>query len=199
MSSIGDLLAIPPTVNAPTWCPTLVNSSASRTVDFVVHRNTDSGSPRVPGPTSSSNAGTRSGSSASTLGRPAPGARTRPSGTTPDSNSCAPRETVSAFALAAAATTFFPPYPIARASAPNNSRPARSSRNGLISASRAAIRSCSATVIDIPQRYRNFSDKPVLFRCEPLRRLLLAGPDRLDTQTATYCLQAGIGTLLPIS
>jgi hypothetical protein len=30
-----------------------------------------------------------------------------------------------------------------------------------------------------------------------LHRLLLAGPDRLDTETANYCLQAGLGTLLP--
>jgi hypothetical protein len=30
-----------------------------------------------------------------------------------------------------------------------------------------------------------------------LRRLLLAGPDRLDADTARYCLQAGLGFLLP--
>jgi hypothetical protein len=41
---------------------------------------------------------------------------------------CAPRDTVSALAFAAAATTFIPPYPIARASAPSSSRHARSSR-----------------------------------------------------------------------
>jgi hypothetical protein len=63
-------------------------------------------------------------------------------------------------AFAAAATTFIPPYPIARASAPSSSRQARSSRNGLISASLAAIRSCSATVIDIPQRYPHISHEP---------------------------------------
>jgi hypothetical protein len=33
---------------------------------------------------------------------------------------------------------------------------------------------------------------------DQLRRLLLAGPDRLDTETAPYCLHAGIGPLLPI-
>jgi len=74
---------------------------------------------------------------------------------------------MSAFTLAAPATSFFPPYPIARASAPSSSRQARSSRNGLISASRAAIRSCSTTVIDIPQRYRHISAKPAQFSGEP--------------------------------
>lgn len=33
---------------------------------------------------------------------------------------------------------------------------------------------------------------------DQLRRLLLAGPDRLDSETAAYCLQAGLGILLPI-
>ena len=38
----------------------------------------------------------------------------------------------------------------------------------LISANRAAIRSCSATVIDIPQRYRLVPDTPRQFSGEPL-------------------------------
>ncbi len=67
---------------------------------------------------------------------------------------------MSALAFEAAATTFIPPYPIARASAPNSSRQARSSRNGLISANLDAIRSCSTAVIDIAQRYRLISDEP---------------------------------------
>src|SRR5664280_2297746 len=120
-------LSTRPTVTELTPCPALVNSSARCTVDFVVHRNADSGSPRVSGSTNSSTAATRSGTLSSAAGRPAPGARTRPSGTTPDSNSCAPRDTVSALAFAAVATTFIPPYPIARASAPSSSRNARSS------------------------------------------------------------------------
>jgi hypothetical protein len=33
---------------------------------------------------------------------------------------------------------------------------------------------------------------------DQLRRLLLTGPDRLDSETAAYCLQAGLGILLPI-
>ena len=41
---------------------------------------------------------------------------------------CAPRDTVSALAFAAAATIFIPPYTIARASAPSSSRHARLSR-----------------------------------------------------------------------
>ena len=138
----------------------MVSSSARCDVDFVVHRNGDCGSPRVTGSTSFSSAGARPGSATRAAGRPAPTARTRPSGTTPDSNSCAPRDTVSAFALAAAATTFIPPYPIARASAPSSSRQARSSRNGRISPNLAAIRSCSNAEIDIPQRYPVISDKP---------------------------------------
>jgi hypothetical protein len=42
---------------------------------------------------------------------------------------------VSAFAFDSAATTFIPSNPIARASALSSNRQARSSRNGLISAS----------------------------------------------------------------
>ena len=98
-----------PTVSALTSCPAVVSSSARRDVDFVVHRNADSGSPRVSGATKPSNAGTRPGSTTSAAGRPAPTARTRPSGTTPDSNSRAPRDTVSAFTFAAPATSFIPP------------------------------------------------------------------------------------------
>ena len=149
-----------PTVTELTSCPALVSSPARCDVDFVVHRNADSGSPRVSGATNPSNAGDNPGSAACALGRPAPGARTRPSGRAPDSNSCAPRDTVSALAFAAAATSFIPPKPIARASAPSSNRQARSSRNGLISANLAAIRSCSCVVIDIPQRYPHISDEP---------------------------------------
>ena len=91
--------------------------------------------------------------------RPAPLRRTRPSGSIPDSSSPAPRDTVSALAAAALATSFTPPRPIARASAPSSSRHCRSSRCGLISASLAASRSCSCAKIAIPQRYGFISDK----------------------------------------
>jgi len=33
---------------------------------------------------------------------------------------------------------------------------------------------------------------------DQLRRLLLAGPDRLDIETASFCLRTGLGVLLPI-
>src|SRR5664279_2871201 len=180
-----------PTVSALTSLPAVVSSSARCDVDFVVHRKADSGSPLVSGSTSLSNAGAKPASTTSAAGRPAPTARTRPSGTTPDSNSRAPRATVSAFALAATATSFFPPCPITRASAPNSSRQARSSRNGLISPSLAAIRSCSATVIDIPQRYRLVPDKPRQFSGEPLVSVL-AGVGEVEGA----CGVEGLGCLL---
>ena len=56
----------------------LVNSAASFVVDFVVHRNGDSGSPRVTGFTRASNACGNCGSLTFLAGRPAPGRRTRP-------------------------------------------------------------------------------------------------------------------------
>jgi len=71
------------------------SASASFTVDFVVNRSSDIGSPRVSGSTNFSSSGHNSGSVASTDLRPAPLTRTRPSATTPASSSAAPRPTVS--------------------------------------------------------------------------------------------------------
>ena len=128
-------------------------------MDLAVHRSGDSGSPRDSGSTSASSARTSPGSASSTLGRPAPLRRTRPSGSIPDSSARAPRDTVSALAPATLATSFAPPRPTARASAPSSSRHCRSSRCGLISASLPASRSCSCAEIAIPQRYGFISDK----------------------------------------
>src|SRR6185437_15543526 len=123
-------------------------------VDLVVHRSGDSGSPRDPGSTSASSASTSAGSACSTAGRPAPAPRTRPSGSIPCSSSRAPRDTVSALAPTAPATSLTPPRPIARASAPSSNRHCRSFRCGLISASLPANRSRSTAMIAIPQHYR---------------------------------------------
>ena len=57
-----------------------VSSSARVRVDFVVHRNAHSGSPRLPGSTSLSRASIRPGMDFSARGRPAPGTRTRSDG-----------------------------------------------------------------------------------------------------------------------
>jgi hypothetical protein len=100
--------------------------------DFVVYRNSDSGSPRVSGPTNSSNASTTPGWISSTARRPAPTARTRPSGTTPDLTSFTPVCTVVRDAPDKRATNPIPPQPIASASTPSNNRHCRSSRCGRI-------------------------------------------------------------------
>jgi hypothetical protein len=66
------------TVFGPTGKPRVVNASASFVVDLFVHRNGDSGSPRVTGSTRSSNAAATPGAVTVTGGRPAPLVRTRP-------------------------------------------------------------------------------------------------------------------------
>ena len=66
------------TVVGDTRCPVATSSPASFVVDFVVHRNDDSGSPRVTGSTNASSASHSVGSAAPAAGRPAPGRRTRP-------------------------------------------------------------------------------------------------------------------------
>jgi hypothetical protein len=68
----------------------------------------------------------------------APGARTRPSGTTPDLTSLTPVCTVVRDAPDRRATNPIPPQPIASASTPNSSRHCRSSKCGRIVASFSA-------------------------------------------------------------
>ena len=65
----------------------------------------------------------------------APTCRTRPPGSIPATSTPAPRDTVSGLAPTVVATSFCPPRPIARASAPSSSRHCCSFRCGLISVS----------------------------------------------------------------
>jgi len=118
--------------------------SASFTVDFVVHRSGDIGSPRVNGSTNASNTAHTAGSLRSAAGRPAPLARTRPSATSPASSSATPLPTMSAEAPIAAPTSLIPPRPSWRAPAPANTRRARSSKIGAASANTPANAAANA-------------------------------------------------------
>ena len=118
----------------PTGNPCAVNASASFPVDLLVHRNGDSGSPRVTGSTNASNASTTPGTLCVTGGRPAPLARTRPSTTGPAATCFTPRLTVSGSTPTAAATRLIPPRPNLRAAAPSTSLRCRSSNTSRTSA-----------------------------------------------------------------
>src|SRR5215469_3803150 len=105
-----------PTVSAPTLCPWAVSSAASARVDFTVHRNGEPGSPRSPGSTKASSAGTSPRSTSAAFLRPPPGRRARPSGSAPASSSFTPPDTLAS------------PTP----AAPKTRRRCRSSRCGKI-------------------------------------------------------------------
>lgn len=118
------------TVSEATRCPWRVSSAARFRVDFTVHSSGDSGAPRWSGSTSVSNAGTSPGSASPKGFRPAPGARTRPAGSSACSSSRFPRDTVDSATPAALATMRIPPWPRTRAAAPSVRRCWRSSRCG---------------------------------------------------------------------
>ena len=85
---------------------------------FVVHRNGDSGSPRVPGSMSRNESGSNAGSCSVSRWRPPPGRRRRPAGRRSDSaRSCNPRRMVDRPSPVTSETSVTPPYPKARASA----------------------------------------------------------------------------------
>ena len=93
-------------------------------MDFDVHRNGDSGSPRVAGSTSASSASTKPGSVSVSGLRPPPERRTRP---TDDASPAPPNsrtalDTVGSDTPAARATALIPPRPRLRASAPITTR-----------------------------------------------------------------------------
>ena len=129
-------------------CAGLLERGVNVRVDFEVQRNADIGSPRVTGSTSASNAASSPGSVAVKALRPPPGRRTRPVGAAPDSSSRRPFATVSGDTPAAAATSFTPPRPTSRASAPSTSRRCRSSRCGH---SDAHLRATPSSTTDIPR------------------------------------------------
>ena len=134
-------------------CPAAASSACSRRVDFVVHRNGDSGSPRDPGSTNASRAAPKPGSVCVTGLRPPPGLRVPPT-VLPASSSSTPRETVTALTPAARATVLIPPWPSDRASAPISSRRCRSSRCGSSAANLAANASSDCTAPAIPQAWQ---------------------------------------------
>jgi hypothetical protein len=113
-------------------CPIAVSSRARLRVDFVVHRNGDSGSPRVPGSMRESSRSSSSGSATSAFLRPPPGARTRstrPTGSLSSlSNSARPRRMVDRDAPVARCTAAMPPRPHDVASVANAKRRSRSLR-----------------------------------------------------------------------
>ena len=94
-------------------CPILVSSPAISRVDFVVHRNGDSGSPRVPGSIRESNTSSNSGSATSAFLRPPPGARTRRPDRSVESSaiSLMPQRIVDRDAPVARCTALIPPHP----------------------------------------------------------------------------------------
>ena len=118
--------------------PPAANPLARLAADLVVHRSNDIGSPRVSGATSQSNASRMPGCKRCTDGRPAPGALTRPSSTTPSRTSRAPLDTLLTDTPASRATRRIPPQPIASASAPSRCRHCRSFSRGRILASLSA-------------------------------------------------------------
>ena len=118
---------------------------------MVVHASGDCGSPRAESSTSASNAGTNPGSASASLGRPAPGRRTRPPATTsPDPSSAAPFATVCQDAPVIFATAPVPPFPAARATIPSVSRRAFSSSSGSSSSSSGPIRPKNSASALIP-------------------------------------------------
>src|SRR6186713_741121 len=121
-------------------CPIAVSSRARLRVDFVVHRNGDSGSPRVPGSMRESSRSSSSGSATSAFLRPPPGARTRstcPTGSL--SNSARPRRMVDRDAPVARCTAAMPPRPHDVASVANAKRRSRSFNRGSNPSSRDFI------------------------------------------------------------
>jgi hypothetical protein len=123
------------TVSRPTFRPWAATSSARRRNDFVVHVSGFIGSPCVLSSTSASRAGTRVGSFTARAGRPAPGRRTRPSGSSPASSSARPRRTHPLETPAARATAAIPPRPSCRASAAYRILRCRSLRCGVTASS----------------------------------------------------------------
>src|SRR5437773_4860735 len=109
-----------------------------------VHRNGDSGSPRVVGSTSASRSASRLGSLQIAGLRPAPGRRIRSDGSS-CANSFRPRPIVLGAMPVAIATAAMPPYPAANASAAATRRRARSSRNGATVKNRSRMGSTSIT------------------------------------------------------
>ncbi len=98
------------TVSRPIFLPWAASSSTRRRNDFVVHVSGFIGSPCVCSSTSSSRAGTRPGSRSARAGRPAPGRRTRPSGSVSASSSARPRLTQPFETPAARATAAKPSW-----------------------------------------------------------------------------------------
>ena len=132
------------TVVRPTVNPLPYKPFTSWDSDFVVHRNGEHGSPRMPGSTNSSSAASIPGWTSSTGRRPAPGARTRPSGCTPARISATPAYTVVREAPDSRATNPIPTQPIASASDPRYNRHCFSSRCGRIAAN-FSVNAASAT------------------------------------------------------
>src|SRR5580693_10357863 len=91
-----------------TWWPCCCSASASRRTLLQVHRNGDSGSPRVVGSTSASRSARNVGSLTLAGLRPAPGRRTRPDGSS-CANSVRPRPIVLGAMPVAIATAAMPP------------------------------------------------------------------------------------------
>ena len=126
-----------------TSCPCRCNSSASLRTLLHVHRNADSGSPRVNGSTRFSKSRNSAGSSTKVFFRPPPFLRDRVS-TVGDTrglrrNSAIPTRMARRDTPLARATSAIPPRPIAWLSAAAHSRRIRSSRKGPIKSNRSAI------------------------------------------------------------
>ena len=127
-----DRVAAPGPNGAALWWPCAVRVEARARNDSVVHRNGETGSPRVCGSISDSSAGSRRGSVSVRRLRPAPGARTRRVGEEQPANSAIPRAMVAVLVPEAAATLTIPPQPRAVAALARYNRRRRSSRCGRI-------------------------------------------------------------------
>ena len=123
-------------------CPIAVSWVARCRVDFVVHRNGDSGSTRVAGSISEFRQPSSSGSAISAFLRPPPVDRTRrlgPFSPVSLSSSLSPRRIVERDALVARCTAAIPPRPHDLTSAAIARRRSRSFNRGSKTASRSAI------------------------------------------------------------
>jgi hypothetical protein len=132
-------------------CPCAASASDRCLALLVVQASGEAGSPRAESCTRASSAGTSPGSVTASLGRPAPGRRTRPCGATrPDSSSATPLATVCQDAPVSLATAVTPPSPAARATAPSVSRRAFSSSSGSSNSSCGPISLNSSAFTPMP-------------------------------------------------
>ena len=98
---------------------------------------------------------------------PPPGLRTLPSGSSPESSSLTPSDTVASRTPAARATSRIPPCPSTRASAPISSRRCRSSRCGKIAPNFAASISLVNVITPIAHQHPRSQEATGYFPADP--------------------------------